>query len=112
MQYSSLIDNQFLVVIVDETPAAASGCSIDSLTRYIKLIESKLELSFTNRMLITTEQNNQKHTLPLSEFKQNVKAGKYESDVIVYNNSVSTLSDFWDKWKQPLKNSWAAKLLP
>lgn len=107
-----LIYDQFMVIAVDESPASASGCSIDSLTRYIKLIEEKLGVSFSDRMLVTYMIDNEFHTLRLPEFKQKVKQGELQKDTIVFNNSVANLSDFWDKWQQPLSESWAANLLP
>ncbi|MXV37952.1 ABC transporter ATPase [Flavobacteriaceae bacterium Ap0902] len=107
-----LIDNQFIVITVDETPAAASGCSIDSMTRIIKEIENKLGIRFTDRMLISYVEDGQLNTVKLSEFKQRVKNGEISKNATVYNNSVSNLSDFWDHWKQPIIESWAASLLP
>ncbi|MGI9526236.1 MAG: ABC transporter ATPase [Weeksellaceae bacterium] len=107
-----LIDNQFIVISVDETPAAASGCSIDSMTRFIKEIENKLKLSFTDRMLISYIDNDKIVTDKLATFKEKVKNGELKENTIVYNNSVSNLSDFWDHWQQPLHKSWAAPLLP
>ena len=104
------IDNQFLVVIVDETPAAASGCSIDSMTRFVKEIEKKLGISFTNRMLVTYKENGEFITEPLSKFQKRVHQGEIAENTIVYNNSVSTLSDFWDQWQLPLAKSWAKDL--
>lgn len=107
-----LIDNQFVVIAVDETPAAATGCSIDSMTRFIKEIERKLGISFSNRMLISYIENDQIATESLANFKQKVKEGSITKNTIVYNNSVSNLSDFWDHWKEPIQDSWAANLLP
>lgn len=106
------IFDQFLVIAVDESPAAASGCSIDSLTRYIKLIEDKIGTSFTDRMLVSYFENDQMKTEKLFDFKKKVKNGDIAKNTIVFNNSVSNLSDFWDNWQQPLDQSWAANLVP
>lgn len=106
------IYNQFLVVAVNETPASASGCSIDSLTRYIQMIENKIGVSFTDRMLISYIINDEFYTENLTQFKNKVKNGKLPENTIVFNNSVSNLSDFWDNWQQPLNESWASNLLP
>lgn len=107
-----LIENQFLVVVVDETPAAASGCSIDTLTRFVQEIEKKIGISFTNRMLVTYQENSEFITEKLSVFKNRVKNGELAENTLVYNNSVSNLNDFWDNWEQPLAESWAKGLLP
>ncbi|MDO5655881.1 MAG: hypothetical protein Q4G27_07050 [Flavobacteriaceae bacterium] len=102
-----LIDNQFIVVAVDETPAAASGCSIDSMTRIIKEIEQKTGVTFTDRMLIGYRENETIQTEKLPNFKAKVKSGEIGPETIIYNNSVTRLNDFWDSWEQPLQNSWA-----
>ena len=107
-----LVENQFLVVVVDETPAAASGCSIDSMTRFVKEIEKKLGVTFTDRMLITYQENGEFVTEKMATFKSRVKNGELSENTLVYNNSVSNLSDFWDNWEQPLQESWAKSLLP
>lgn len=106
-----LIENQFIVVAVDETPTLASGCSIDAMTRFIREIESKTGISYTNRMLIGYREENTIKTIPLNEFKSKVKAGEIAADTLIYNNSVSNLNDFWDRWEQPLDKSWAAHLV-
>ena len=105
-----LIKNQFIVVTVDETPAAASGCSIDSLTRFIKEIEQKTGVIFTNRMLVAYRENDIIKTDKLSDFRQKVKSGEIKDDALIYNNGVATLNDFWDNWEKPLKESWAKSL--
>lgn len=107
-----VIYNQFLVVVVDESPASASGCSIDALTRYIQMIEGKIGVSFTNRMLVNYMIDSENHIAKLSDFKTKVRNGELPENTIVFNNSVSNLSDFWDEWQQPLVESWAASLLP
>lgn len=107
-----LIYDQFLVVAVDESPASASGCSIDSLTRYVQMMESKLGISFTDRMLVGYETENGIETEKLSEFKAKVKNGELSGDTVIFNNSVFSLNEFWDEWQQPLDKSWAANLLP
>ena len=40
-----IIHHQFLVVVADESSVTASGCSIDSLTRFVKMIEEKIGIS-------------------------------------------------------------------
>lgn len=106
-----VIENQFLVVVVDENQASASGCSIDAMTRFVKEIEKELQLSFTNRMLVTYQENNSFKTVKLAEFKNKVKNGELTAKTIIYNNSVANLSDFWDNWEQPLSKSWAKGLM-
>lgn len=100
-----LIYNQFIVVAVDESPASASGCSIDSLTRYIQMIESKLKISLTDRMLVGYETESGIKTEKLAAFKTKVKNGEMNKNTIVFNNSVFSLNEFWEHWQKPLEES-------
>lgn len=106
-----LIDNRFLIVIADESMTKASGCSIDTLTRFIKELESKIDISLTNRMNITYKSNSDYHVDKLNSFKEKVKSGKLAKQTLIYNASVSNLNDFWENFEQYLDQSWAAQLL-
>ncbi|MBV7440302.1 hypothetical protein KRX57_02630 [Weeksellaceae bacterium TAE3-ERU29] len=106
-----IINNQFIVVIADQSSIVASGCSIDSLTRYIKLIEQKINVSLTNRMLIGYEDSGKIEVSNLLEFKGKIKSNEITPDTIIYDNSVSSLFDFREKWCLPLKDSWAKRFL-
>lgn len=107
-----IINNQFIVVAVDENQAAASGCSIDKLTKIIKGLEEKYQFGFLDRMNVAYEQNQKIEIVKLPEFKKAVKNGELPKDTIVYNNGVTNLADFRSQWKLPLTESWAKNLLP
>ena len=106
-----IINNQFIVVLADQTSIVASGCSVDSLTRYIKHIEKELNVSFTNRMLIGYEDSGKIMTSNLLDFKAKIKSNEITPDTIIYDNSVHSLFDFREKWCLPLKDSWAKRFL-
>src|SRR5687768_5291934 len=48
----AIIESLFLVVGADEQKSPASGCSIDSLNRYLQQIGDRLGINFFNRLLI------------------------------------------------------------
>lgn len=106
-----LIENQFIVIIADETISPASGCSIDSLLRFIKWLENKLGCSLTNRMNIAYKKSEKLCVTDLFSFKKAIKNGEILHNCKVYNNSISTLADFREQWLLPLEKSWARRFV-
>ena len=102
--------DQFIVVGVDENQAAASGCSIDKLTKIMRELDAEYNFEFLNRMLVAYEQNEEIKIEKLPTFKNNVKEGLIK-DVNVFNNGIAKLSEFKTSWVLPLEQSWAKTLL-
>ena len=48
--FASVYHNRFIVLMVDETQAGASGCSIDKSVHFIKQIEQHYGVSLFDRM--------------------------------------------------------------
>ena len=102
--------DQFIVVGVDENQAAASGCSIDKLTKIMRELDADFKLDLLNRMLVSYEQEGEVKIEKLPTFKKNVKEGVYQN-INVFNNGISTLKDLKESWIVPLEESWAKTLL-
>ena len=102
--------DQFVVVGVDENQAAASGCSIDKLTKIMRELDAEFNFEFLNRMLVAYEQNEEIKIEKLPTFKKNVKEGLIK-DVNVFNNGIAKFSDLKSSWILPLDQSWAKTLL-
>ncbi|MDD3771605.1 MAG: ABC transporter ATPase [Weeksellaceae bacterium] len=103
--------DRFIVIAVDETLVKTSGCSVDSLTQFIKGIEAKFNLGLLNNMMVSYSINNEIFTIPLNEFKQKVKQDEIPQHASVFHNGVKTLSDFEESWELPLSESWVNVLL-
>ena len=65
--------NLFVVIAVDEKQAAASGCSIDSATRFVKELEQKMNLNLLDRMQVAYRQENKIAVCKLSDFEKMAK---------------------------------------
>ncbi len=103
-----ILDHKFLIVLVDENHTQATGCSIDSLNQCIRQIDAEYHLGLLNRLLVSYEiENGEIKTLPMNEFKEKVKSSELSPETAVYNLSVSTPNEFREKFRQPLKESWA-----
>lgn len=96
----------FIVLVVDEAMANASGCSIDSSVRTIKEIESKFGLDLFNRFNMAYKLDDGVHVASKEDFETLISIKKIGLDTIVFNNLVQTLAEFEQKWEVPLKDSW------
>jgi hypothetical protein len=98
--------NRFLVVAVNEAFQAASGCSIDSLTGFVRQAESQLACSFLERGTVAFLQEDSVHTLPLAEVKSAIAEGKIQADTLIFNSGVATVGDFRRSFQQKAADSW------
>ena len=96
--YGAVLGNHHLVLVVHEDQANASGCSIDSSVRFIKQIEKELGISFFNRLKMLTMSDEGQHVYVNYADLENLPEG-----TLVYNNTVSTVGEFKNSWKSPVK---------
>lgn len=98
--------NFFIVLIVDQDVAMATGCSIDSSVRLIKEIENTYGVDLFDRFNIAYKIEDQIHVVSKEDFETLVSIKKIGPETIVFNNLVQTLEEFEQKWEVPLANSW------
>ncbi|MDD3458851.1 MAG: ABC transporter ATPase [Weeksellaceae bacterium] len=103
--------DRFIVIAVDESRVATSGCSLDSLNRLVKRVEAKFNFGLLNQMRVSYSTDGEIFTLPLSEFKQKVKNGEIPEHSNIFHNGVTTLEEFEENWEMPLAESWVGELL-
>ncbi|MBI2721426.1 MAG: hypothetical protein HYX39_04555 [Bacteroidetes bacterium] len=106
-----LFKNKIIVVTVNENQTAASGCSIDKLTRFIKQLESEFELELMNRLLIAYETEGRVNVIHSSKIKELLHTGEITANTIIYNTAIANQEEL-QNWAQPLKNTWLQKYLP
>jgi hypothetical protein len=93
-----VIDDRFIVLVVDEAQSAASGCSIDTSVRFIKELGAKFNVDFFDRLHPVTENKGEfgrTHISDLSDYP----------DHYVYNPMVSTLGEWRVNWKVKVSES-------
>jgi CRISPR/Cas system CSM-associated protein Csm4 (group 5 of RAMP superfamily) len=103
-----IIKNKFIIIAVDENQTKATGCSIDKLNQCIKQIDQKYQLDLLSRLWVSYEDDNGNiATVSMSSFKERIKSAQITPDTHIYNLAISTSKEFEEKFKQPLKESWA-----
>lgn len=106
LKSSFQLHNWFICLFVDEETQSASGCSIDNSVELIKTISRDYNIDFFNRMNIAFKENDIVKVLHLDLFKQHMN-----KDMTIFNNLVSTKSEYENNWLIPLKTSWLARYL-
>jgi hypothetical protein len=102
--------NRFLILIVDESQAGASGCSIDKSVNFMKQIGQEFNINLLDRFNLAYRDGEEVLSAPRHDFEAMIKAGKINTDTVVYNNMVQNIAELQNKWEVPFKDSWHIQL--
>jgi hypothetical protein len=102
--------DRILFITVNETISAASGCSIDKLTRFIKETEKQFNIELLNRLLVAYKKNEKVEVVHSSKIKELLQTGIINENTIVLNTSIANQNEFTN-WELPLKSSWLNRYL-
>lgn len=105
-------NNRFIILMVDETQAEASGCSIDKSVHFIKEIESHFGVALFNRLLVSYEVNGAVKTTNVNELENLFATGQIKQDTFVFNALVTTKEQLDSQWQQPICQTWMKRYLP
>jgi hypothetical protein len=103
--------NRFLILMVDESQAGASGCSIDKSVHFIQALERKFGLNLFDRMTFTFEKDGQIHAANRDDFAELYKNGSISNETIVYDNLIKTKGQIQTDWRKKLGESWHARMV-
>ncbi|MDF2431374.1 MAG: hypothetical protein JWP44_1005 [Mucilaginibacter sp.] len=102
--------NRFLILIVDESQAGASGCSIDKSVHFMQQLEQQFGIKLFDRFNLAYREGNEVISAPRHDFEAMLKQGSINTDTIVFNNMVQNLNELQTKWEVPFKDSWHIQL--
>ncbi len=103
--------NCFIVIAVDEQQAIASGCSIDKSVKFVKELETQMNLNLFDRMQVAYRTADEIKICKLSDFEKLATQKLINESTIVFNNMVSSKATFDTDWQVPLKQSWQSRVL-
>ncbi len=101
---------RLLVVKVNEAVYAASGCSIDKLTRFVKQLETDFQIQLLNRLLVAYPHGNGIEVVPSSSIKTLLANQTLTPHSPIYVTDIATEAE-QNNWLQPLKDTWLKKYL-
>jgi hypothetical protein len=102
--------NRFLILVVDENQAGASGCSIDKSVNFMKQLQDQFNINLFDRFNLAYRQGEEILSAGRNDFEALLKEGKIGTETIVFNNLVQNLAELQTKWEVPFKNSWHIQL--
>lgn len=102
---------RFIVLMVDESQAGASGCSIDSSVRFMKQLEQKYKVDLFDRMIFAYQQKGKVLTADRDTFAKLYQQNVIDDNTLVFDNLVNTKADLEQKWLKPLHESWHMRMV-
>ncbi len=106
---TQVVYQRFIVLVVDESQAGASGCSIDKSVRFMQDVEQEFGINLFDRFNTAYVKGDKIQSATREELEELLRTGKITGETMVFNNLVNNLQDFETKWQVPLKNSWHAR---
>lgn len=100
---------RFIVIALDESTHAASGCSIDSSVHFIQSIEKEFEVQLMDKMNVSFKQGAFITYKSLNDLKQLVSKKSVSPETLVFNHLVLNKGEFLTQWEVPAKESWHAR---
>jgi hypothetical protein len=101
--------DRFIIIALDESINAATGCSIDKCVHFIKDLENKYEIDLLDKMNISFKQGDYISYKSIVDFKKLIKNKSVSKNTIVFNNLVLDIEDFNENWEVPATKSWHAR---
>ena len=109
---SMLIANRVLLIVVDEKAQTATGCSIDSMNRYLQ--NSGQDWFARTLVVFNTEGGNIDEdwkVMNVNDFHAAVKSGVLSMDTYIINSTVLSLEEAREKLVQRVSESWHMQML-
>jgi len=106
-----ILFDHFVVLGVDENYNQASGCSIDASVHAIKQSAQQMKIDFFTRTNVAFLKNNEVTMIPLPELTKALAAGQWDSDTLVFNNTLHTKGEFLHRWMIPSGETWLKRYL-
>ena len=102
---------RFIVIGLDQSNAAASGCSIDASVHFIQSLEKKYNVDLLDKMNVTFRQGEYIAYKPLLDFKKMAKDRAISPQTIVFNNLVTNVQEYKEHWEVEARESWHNRFL-
>ena len=109
---AEVFENQMLILMVDETQAGASGCSIDKSVHFLEKLGNEIGADFFERMRFAwIDEQGKVRFANRPEFSALVQEGRIDSNTMVADTLVQTRAQLAEKWLVPFGKSWHKRLI-
>ena len=101
--------DHFLIIATDEDFNMASGCSIDSMTRFVQELAQKHELNLFDRSLLAFKKGEEIILVNMTKMKELVTQGFFSSEMLFFNNNIQTKAQLENEWLVKPEESWLSR---
>lgn len=108
---AEVFQNQFVILMVDETQAGASGCSIDKSVHFLEALGHQLGVDLFERMRFAWVHDEEMEFANRSEFSDQVQNQAITENTLVVNTLVENKQELQEKWLMPFAQSWHKRLV-
>ncbi len=109
--HGDVLHNRFIVLMVDESQADASGCSIDKSVYFLKALQAEYGVDLFDRMRFSYKHGDAVETVSREEFARLYAEGKINDDTPVFDILVNNKGDFDQAFVKPLGKSWHKRMV-
>jgi hypothetical protein len=106
--YAAIFQNQFIILMADETASGVSGCSTDSSVRLIRQIEQQTDIRLFDRLDLAFFIDGKIELISVAKLPHALKTGRLSPETPYFNNTIQTKEELEFNWPTQLKNSWLA----
>lgn len=103
--------SRLLILVVDESFHPISGCSMDKSVVFIKMVESKYNISLFDRLLQSAYVNNDWHTESTTAWSEKLKSNEINSETVFVDTLVKNLHDAQHHLTKRLGDFWLKRVI-
>ena len=109
---ADVLHNRFVVLMVDESQADASGCSIDQSVAFLKSLQAEYGVDLFNRMIFSYQDaSGQVHSVDRDTFARLYATEQISDDTLVFDPLVGTKADMDQVFLKKLSQSWHKRMI-
>ena len=106
-----IIHDCFVVLVVDETRAGASGCSIDKSVRFIQYLEQEYGQNLFDRLTFAYLEGEDVKLNHKTDLEKAYNDDVITDETLFFDNLVKTKEDYLQKWLVPFSESWHSRMI-
>lgn len=102
---------RFIIIGLDQSQTAATGCSIDESVKFIQELESRFDVDLLDKMNVSYKQGEFIAYKNLKDFRKMAKDRAVSANTVVFNNLVNNKAEYLSDWEVPASESWHNRFL-
>lgn len=108
---AEVFQNQFVLLMVDQSQAGASGCSIDKSVHFLETLGQRLHVDFFERMRFAWAEGDHLRFGDRAALEIQAREAKIDDSTLMVNTLVQNKQELKEKWLIPFSQSWHRRLV-